>query len=322
MKTNDSRRGWRKLQLALGALMLACSSHAQGTVEMLFTNKVVTFTNLQGAVYKDADLIRASSRDVIFKTNGDFGTVALTNLNEAAFQRLGIPMEFVQLAFDSERQKSDAVARDRALFQAEQLVLRNPSNLVRISLMVAPDKREYNATYGFVSRALVRMPDGKSALVYIARLPIRIPEWFEKENSLEKAIADLGNRAQTGSMQIALREEGLKQRQLEIDKVDAVTPRVFVQEPYYGYYYDPYIYQRSAINLAQVEQKYAVSNLDETKGLVGSMQEQMGSLQAQLNAMKQAELSATSVMVLFSRFTQNGSRMAVCAPEELQGANQ
>jgi hypothetical protein len=28
------------------------------------------------------------------------------------------------------------------------------------------------------------------------------------------------------------------------------------------------------------------------------------------------------VMVLFSRFTQNGSRMAVCAPEELQGANQ
>src|SRR5262245_1006919 len=116
-----------KKMLIVAAAVITLNGHAQGDIPL--ENKTATFTDLQGRVYENAALVRADLTKLIFKTNGDFGTVALTNLSATTLGRLGIPTNQVQKAQELERQKKEAQAKEQAISAEEQKLLLDPTYL-------------------------------------------------------------------------------------------------------------------------------------------------------------------------------------------------
>ena len=149
-------------------------------LEWRFTNRVATFTNLQGQAMVNASLIRADGSQLIFKTNDVYGTVNLTNLAPATLEMLGVPASYLQQVRAREKEQAGAAARAAALWKTEQEQLRNPDGLLpfMVESIVSSD---YDTLFGQLRRCNVRMTNGAATTVWVARLPDSVPAYLQKK---------------------------------------------------------------------------------------------------------------------------------------------
>ena len=71
---------------------------APGQDAITFTNKIVTFTNLQGRIYQDVRLTRADLVGIIYREGAGGGRVCYTNLPAAFLESLGISSNWIAAA--------------------------------------------------------------------------------------------------------------------------------------------------------------------------------------------------------------------------------
>jgi hypothetical protein len=83
-----------------------------------FTNRVETFTNLQGEVFKQVTLIRGDLDGVVWGKEASGGRVCYTNLSLGFLEHLGIPTNRAQIAQRRAAQSALAHARFLAERQA------------------------------------------------------------------------------------------------------------------------------------------------------------------------------------------------------------
>ena len=71
-------------------VLLTCLVLPVVAAEVTFTNKVVSFTNLEGKVYEHVSLVKSDREGVIWRSGASGGRVAYTNLHPQVLQRLGV----------------------------------------------------------------------------------------------------------------------------------------------------------------------------------------------------------------------------------------
>src|SRR5262249_4008370 len=84
------------------------------------TNRVTTFTNLQGQVFTAVELVRGDLDGVIWRKESGAGRVCYTNLNQKLLEAWGIPTNRIEIprARAEHRASSSAQEKARALKQA------------------------------------------------------------------------------------------------------------------------------------------------------------------------------------------------------------
>lgn len=287
-----------------------CNSRGQTTPDLWFTNRIVTFTNLQGGRFVDADLVEADASRVVFKTNGIFGTVEFTNLSPAMLDLIGIPASQLQLAHELEIQKAEAAARQRALLEDEREKLLDPSNLVKLTVE-SIQLADYDPIYGRVQFCNVRTTSGVTTPVFVVGLPATVTAYFDQRSALAQEIAQLAGQIETRTVQIAAGLEQVKQAQYQLDQSAPFTPT--------GAYGDPgfvnvEMAQRNALNLAQSNINATMDALDNATNQVAAWREQLETAQAESDRLNRNEPSLASVLALPSHYLHNGITIVICAP--------
>lgn len=86
-----------------------------------FTNKAVTFTTLEGTVYRSVNLVKADSHGITWRSGASGGRVAYTNLAAETLDNWGVPTNYIGrlMAQEAVRRQAPQPA-DPALQQAEQ----------------------------------------------------------------------------------------------------------------------------------------------------------------------------------------------------------
>ena len=144
---NAARFVGRFFALALLLVLIGIQNgQCQQAVDLVFTNKFASFTNLQGETFIGAELIEADATQVVFKTNDIYGAVKFTNLSTATLKSLGIPLSRLGLAHELEVQKAKAIANQRDILSQEQEELSDPSKLsgLRINSVIS---KSYSPIY-------------------------------------------------------------------------------------------------------------------------------------------------------------------------------
>jgi hypothetical protein len=80
--------------------------------DITFTNRVATFTNLQGTVYKDVTLTKADLDGVIYREEAGGGRVCYTNLSPAVLEAWGIPTNRIETARARAKRKAAAAVAE------------------------------------------------------------------------------------------------------------------------------------------------------------------------------------------------------------------
>jgi hypothetical protein len=99
-------------------VLLAGAALAQ---DITFTNKTMTFTNLEGRVYTNVTLVKANRDGIIWRGDGA-GLVSFTNLSSALLESLGIPGERIEQAKARAAQRAASDAQRRAAIAAQSKV--------------------------------------------------------------------------------------------------------------------------------------------------------------------------------------------------------
>jgi hypothetical protein len=81
--------------------------------DIVFTNRTATFTNLEGRVYTNVTLVKASLDGLIWSGDGR-GLISYTNLSPAFLKSLGIPSNRIETAKARAQRKGGADAQYRA----------------------------------------------------------------------------------------------------------------------------------------------------------------------------------------------------------------
>lgn len=108
---------WPTISVGLMVLILPQAVFSAGLIE--FTNKVATFTNLQGQGFRQVSLVRGDLDGVVWRSGASGGRVCYTNLHLALLQDWGIPTNRIQSARARAEQKTLTDARYRAIAAAE-----------------------------------------------------------------------------------------------------------------------------------------------------------------------------------------------------------
>ena len=111
-------KGNVKTHIQLALLAVAVTTQAQ---EINLTNRLATFTNLEGRVYKTVHLVKATAEGVIWKEDGSVGggLVNYTNLAPGLIESWGIPPERVEMAKARAAAKAQAAAALRGQSEAD-----------------------------------------------------------------------------------------------------------------------------------------------------------------------------------------------------------
>jgi hypothetical protein len=104
---------------ALILLLLVGSALAQDNT---FTNRTVTFTNLQNRVYTNVTLFKANLDGVLWRDSEGLGSVSYTNLAPALLEEWGIPTNRIAEARQRAQRRAafDALDRINAATRAQQ----------------------------------------------------------------------------------------------------------------------------------------------------------------------------------------------------------
>jgi len=122
--------------------------------EIALSNRTATITTLQGRVYTNVTLIKAT-RDGIIWSGGGMGLISYTNLTPSFLESLGVPTNRIEEVKAREAQKAAAKAerREQAMAKAyaESLALGEPApdknvELVRITALLSAGRYKQCAT--------------------------------------------------------------------------------------------------------------------------------------------------------------------------------
>ena len=92
--------------------------------DLVFTNRTVTFSNLQGQHYRNVQLVRADLDGLIWRDGPSGGRICYTNLDPGLLESLGISSNRIDIARARAEKKAVADAQYHALRVAEA---RNPN---------------------------------------------------------------------------------------------------------------------------------------------------------------------------------------------------
>jgi hypothetical protein len=116
-------------------IFLALTASSLAAQDILFTNRVVTFTNISGEVYSNITLVRADLDGLIYRDGASGGRISFTNLGTPLLMSLGIPTNRI------------ATAQARAQAQALRR-LAAPPTLATKSVPQAPASEQGLEIYG------------------------------------------------------------------------------------------------------------------------------------------------------------------------------
>ncbi len=261
------------MKTALFAILsssLLIAAHAQPAEPTLtFTNQVVTFTNLQGKVFQDAEILRADSKSVIVKTVDFYGNVPFTNISASTQESLGLTADFMAKtrAFQESREEAAAAAleRTKAILTADQEKMKDPTNLLKMTVS-AFIGGPVSSAYGEIYPCMVTL-NGRPARVYVARLPVaEITDHITQVNQLKSSITRSQGR-------IAARQAASKQRQSQMEKPGATAGSPG--------YVSSSTAQGNAANTAQLGTNADSAGVIEAQSSLANRQAQLAQLQSQ-----------------------------------------
>lgn len=87
--------------------------------DIIFTNQVASFTNLDGRFYTNVTLVKADLDGVIWRDESGGGRVCFTNLHPALLQSWSIPLKRIELARERAGRKAINDAKVRAELAAQ-----------------------------------------------------------------------------------------------------------------------------------------------------------------------------------------------------------
>ncbi len=314
------RGGFHPIRLGsrLVVLMTAClgipTGQCQTSPDLWFTNRVVTFTNLEGERFVDADLVEAGISQVVFKTNGIFGAVKFTNLSPATLELIGIPPSQLELAHELEIQKAEALAHQRALLKDEQEKLLDPSNLVELTVE-SIQLKDNDPIYGRVQFCSVSTATGASRSVFVVNLPRTVTAYFDQLSALAQQIDQLNGQIETTTAHINAGMDQAKQAQYQLDQINPYTPTAAYGDP--GFV-NVEMAQRNAVQLAQSNINATMDALGDATNQVAAWRKQLETAQTGLDKLKRAGPSLASVLVLPSHYLHNGFPIVICAPPQVE----
>ncbi|HXD00937.1 MAG TPA: hypothetical protein VN048_16465, partial [Verrucomicrobiae bacterium] len=193
------------------------NSECQTALDLMFTNKVVSFTNLQGDHFTSAELVEADATQVVFKTNDIFGAVKFTDLSKETLALIGIPESRLYLERELEIQKEQASANQRAILKQEQDALNDSSKLTsaRISSVIS---KNYNPIYGWLQYCNISFDNGAAGTCFIAKLPSSVQEYIDKKSALAQSIDTLNNQIDVATGKISSQAASIRQAQYQNDR--------------------------------------------------------------------------------------------------------
>src|SRR5215472_10990400 len=92
--------------IAVAGAMLSASAE-----DIIFTNKVATFTNLQGKVFKSVQLVKGDLDGVIWRDEASGGRICYTNLHADILESWGISSNRIDIALARAQHKAVADAK-------------------------------------------------------------------------------------------------------------------------------------------------------------------------------------------------------------------
>jgi hypothetical protein len=107
------REIWKANWLGLVVLILPEAGYSTDLIE--FTNKIASFTNLQGEAFNQVSLVRGDLDGVIWRNGPNGGRVCYTNLHPVFLQDWGIPTNRIDSARARAEHRQLADERDRAI---------------------------------------------------------------------------------------------------------------------------------------------------------------------------------------------------------------
>ncbi len=312
-----------RVWLVCAALIIAAvNGRAAITATMPYTNKVATFTDLSGNVYPNADLVRAEfSPDgagrIVFRTNGEFGTVSLLNLSAQTLSSLGVPANHTQIARDLEEQRKAAILKEAQANAEEQQKLLDRSNLIPVKIDSVVAKIGYDPIYGTLYSCRVHLGQNPGVLnILVAKLPDEIQNYYQQVKKTEDEVSTLQSQVNGAQNWAAGASWQLSQQRYQIEQAQAQTQAnyaamgIWVSPSAPNYYIDQ----------AKVQQKYEASMLTNVQDQINLYQEQLSVMQTNLTVLRSQEAAATTLLMLPGRRAFNGFKVFICSPEPVQTA--
>lgn len=87
--------------------------------DLTFTNRILTFTNLQGKAFVQVELVRADLDGLIWRSGSMGGRVCYTNLDPLLLESLGIPTNRIKVAQARAESRAESERKARLVMTAE-----------------------------------------------------------------------------------------------------------------------------------------------------------------------------------------------------------
>ena len=305
-----------KTLILAASVALALSASAQ---DLYFTNRTVTFTDIHGTVFANAELMHTDLDRLIFRTNGNIGAVGFSNLSASALADIGIPNDYLRNIGTMKQKRQAAIDAPKIALREELLRLSDTSNLFTIKVN-AIISRDYDANYGAVYRCEIRLPSGATAQMFVAKMPTGVSQYFSDRDLLDKQISQLTRQIDTGTAQIATVTANLKSAQYQVDRAFAAPPTpIYTGDPATDQVVDNTMAAiRNGNYLAEVDIDYARQGVEDAKGTISDWKDKLAVAQKKRDTLKKSETSAVTVRVLLSRFMHNRIQMIVCGSQTNQ----
>ena len=271
---------------ALIAVLLLTAVAQLLAQDITFTNKTVTFTNLEGRVFKDVLLVKGDADGLIWRADASGGRVSYTNMAPEILQRLGVPTNRIEMALAraGQRQKAmEAQQQQQAAVAAQAAKMSRWQELKIISIDFYTWSR-YKCAVAPINLGDKPVP----SYILVDRLPdslTAIPNQIRDEQAKLKQLSE----------QIQIYAKAIANKQRAVDAADAVTP---VGASGDAGYVDAVMAQRQQVNLAQLDVNQAMERLSAMKDEQQQHIENVISLQRKFDQ--------TTLRLFFTGYMVNG----------------
>jgi hypothetical protein len=299
------------------AMVMFCAQlfATQASGELYFTNKIATFSSLDGQSYLAAQLVEADSSRIIFKTNGVFEAVAFTNLSPETLDQIGITQDYLASLKQSAANRAVALAKERTMLVDEEQRLRDGIGLLNLRVNTV-EVSDNDPVYGNLRFCRVTLPSGVNTAVFVARLPDSVPEYFQRRDTLTRQIADLNSRIDATTAQVAAQSAQIDQAQNQVNQANAVPRQpAMVYDPYNQVVVNASDAVQNQINQEQANINSARVSVNDARDQIGAWRNDLTAAQGELNDLMHKEKTDTTVQVVLSHYLHNKYQIMVCAPQ-------
>ena len=135
-------------------LCFAIFAGASLAQDITFTNRIVTFANLEGRVFTNVTLVRANENGVVWKGDG-MGMVPYTNLSRSVLASFGVPTQRIaaakakaDMAAERMRQSDPSVLEAEAAARRHQAAAKRHEAHLATEAGMSPEQKQFEAQLG------------------------------------------------------------------------------------------------------------------------------------------------------------------------------